>query len=42
MNENVRNRLATKLVMLKVHNIKLSIDIWLVLYVLHYTSNRKA
>ena len=29
----VRNRLATELVMLKVHNVKLSFDIWLVLYI---------
>jgi len=28
----VRNRPATKPVMLKVHNVKLSFDIWLVLY----------
>ena len=27
-NMNVRNRLATELVMLKVHNVKLSFDIW--------------
>jgi len=30
--KDVRNRLATKPVMLKVHNVKLSFDIWLVLY----------
>jgi len=29
---NVRNRPATEPVTLKVHNIKLSFDIWLVLY----------
>jgi len=29
----VRNRPATKLVMLKVCNVKLSFDIWLVLYI---------
>ena len=29
---DVRNRPATELVMLKVHNVKLSFDIWLVLY----------
>jgi len=29
---DVKNRLATELVMLKVHNVKLSFDIWLVLY----------
>ena len=29
----VRNRPATEPVMLKVHNIKLSFDIWLVLYI---------
>jgi len=29
----VRNRPATKPVMLKVHNVKLSFDIWLVLYI---------
>jgi len=29
----VRNRLATEPVMLKVYNVKLSFDIWLVLYV---------
>jgi len=28
----VRNRLATEPIMLKVHNVKLSFDIWLVLY----------
>ena len=28
----VRNRLATELIMLKVCNVKLSFDIWLVLY----------
>ena len=28
----VRNRLATEPVTLKVHNVKLSFDIWLVLY----------
>ena len=28
----VRNKLATKLVILKVHNVKLSFDIWLILY----------
>ena len=28
----IRNRLATSLVMLKVHNVKLSFDIWLILY----------
>ena len=30
---SVRNRPATELVMLKVHNVKLSFDIWLVLYI---------
>jgi len=30
---DVRNRLATESVMLKVHNVKLSFDIWLVLYI---------
>ena len=30
---DVRNRLATELVTLKVRNIKLSFDIWLVLYI---------
>jgi len=36
-----RNRLATKPVILKVCNIKLSFDIWLVLYIytLYYISN---
>jgi len=29
----VRNRLATEPVMLKVHNVKLSFDIWLLLYI---------
>ena len=29
----VRNRPATELVMLKVCNVKLSFDIWLVLYI---------
>ena len=29
----IRNRLAIKLVMLKVYNVKLSFDIWLVLYI---------
>ena len=29
----IRDRLATELVMLKVHNVKLSFDIWLVLYI---------
>ena len=29
---DVRNRPATEPVMLKVHNVKLSFDIWLVLY----------
>ena len=29
---NVRNRLSTEPVMLKVCNVKLSFDIWLVLY----------
>jgi len=28
---SIRNRLATKLVMLKVYNVKLSFDTWLVL-----------
>jgi len=28
----VRNKPATKLVILKVHNVKLSFDIWLILY----------
>jgi len=28
----VRNRPATEPVMLKVHNVKLSFDIWLILY----------
>ena len=32
MKLTVRNRPATELVTLKVHNIKLSFDIWLVLY----------
>jgi len=31
-NYSIRNRLATELVTLKVCNIKLSFDIWLVLY----------
>ena len=30
---DVRNRLATEPVILKVHNVKLSFDIWLVLYI---------
>ena len=30
--QTVRNRLATEPVMLKVYNIKLSFNIWLVLY----------
>jgi len=30
---DVRNRLATKPVILKVHNVKLSFNIWLVLYI---------
>ena len=29
----VRNKPATEPVMLKVHNVKLSFDIWLVLYI---------
>ena len=29
---DIRNKLATELVILKVHNVKLSFDIWLVLY----------
>ena len=29
----IRNRLATEPVMLKVYNVKLSFDIWLVLYI---------
>ena len=29
----IRNRSATEPVMLKVHNVKLSFDIWLVLYI---------
>jgi len=29
----VKNRLATEPVMLKVHNVKLNFDIWLVLYI---------
>ena len=29
---DVRNRLATEPVILKVYNVKLSFDIWLVLY----------
>jgi len=31
--QNVRNRPATKPVMLKVYNVELSFDIWLVLYI---------
>jgi len=31
--ETVRNRPATEPVMLKVHHVKLSFDIWLVLYI---------
>ena len=33
LSSNVRNRAATEPVTLKVHNIKLSFDIWLVLYI---------
>ena len=29
----IKNRLATKLVVLKVYNVKLSFDIWLLLYI---------
>ena len=40
---SVKNRLATKPVMLKVCNVKLSFDIWLILYIYtsYYTPNTK-
>ena len=41
---NVRNRPATEPVTLKVHNVKLSFDIWLVLYmyfILYFWHNQE-